>query len=384
MDKFYFTFILVFFIGLSSVDAQITISNSYFPSVGDSISSVSIIPSPGEIPITAGGGNQLWDFSQVQTNGGFTNANVYLDATPLDSLDAFPEANLALTGNGNGTTFFKADDDSFELLGFIGLDPTGFGLNLVTSFHPPLVDRTAPLDFLDLDTYSTAAIVPFSADLIPGGILDSLPLAPDSIRILVELDQVDLVDAWGTVTLPGNKSYEVLRQKRIQTTETRLEVKVPILEWLDVTDQFGAAAGGFLGLDTTVTMHYWAEDVNEAVAIITLDDAEENVINFTFKSDEVLTATESVSREGFENVYAYPNPAINYAKFDCVNLKPDYYDLKIYNILGLEAFTERHFISGNKMLKVDLSDFRKGTYLYSLVDTTGKVVTTKRLVVIRP
>lgn len=383
MDKFYVTFIFILLAGFSTTQAQITISNSYFPSVGDTISSVNIIPLPGEIPITAGGGNQLWDFSQVQTNG-IVSSDTYIDAAEADTLGAFPTANLALGGNGNGVTYFRKDDTSLELLGFVGFDPTGFGLSLVTSFQPPLVDRTAPLDFLDLDTYSSAAVVPFAADVIPGGVFDSLPLAPDSIRILVELDQVDLVDAWGTVTLPGNMSYEVLRQRRVQTTETRLEIKVPILEWLDVTDQFGGQAGGFLGMDTTVTLTYWAEGVNEPVAVMTLDGDEENVTSFTYKNDEIITSTQPIERSGYENVYAYPNPAINYAKFDCVNLIPDFYDLKIYNILGLEAYSERYFISGNKMLKVDLSDFRKGTYLYSLVDTTGKVITTKRLVVIRP
>lgn len=383
MERLYYGVILILLFGLSSMQAQITISSSYFPSVGDTISSVSIIPIAGQVPITDSGGNQLWDFSQVGTNGAL-NTDVYVDAAELDTLDAFPNANLALNGNGAGVTYFSKDDSSFELLGFVGLDPTGFGLNLVTSFQPPLVDRTAPLEFLDLDTYSTAAVVPFGADMLPGGILDSLPFSPDSIRILVELDQVDLVDAWGTVTLPGNTSYEVLRQRRVQMTETRLEVKVPILDWQDVTDLFGAAAGGFLGMDTTITLNYWAEGVSEAVAVITLDDAEENVTGFTYKNSEIITSTESTSVSGFENVYAYPNPAIDYAKFDCVNLKPNYYDLKIFNILGLEAYSERYFISGNKMLKVDLSDFRKGTYLYSLVDTTGKVVTTKRLVVIKP
>ncbi len=366
---------------MTSVNAQITISNSYFPSVGDTISNISIIPAPGEIPITDGGGNQLWDFSQVQTTG-IPSSDVYSDAAIADTLNAFPNANLAIVGNG--TTFFRRDDNVFEVLGFTGFDPTGFGLNLVTPFTPPLVDRTAPLDFLDLDTYSTESVVAFGANMIPGGVLDSLPIAPDSIRVRVELDRVDLVDGWGTVLLPGNNTYEVLRQRRFQMTETRLEVKVPILDWLDVTDQFGAAAGGFLGMDTTITLTYWAEGVNEPVAVITLDDEETNVESFTFKNSEIITSTEPIVRSGFEDVFAYPNPAINYARFDCVNLDPNHYDLKIFNILGLEAYSERYFISGNKMLKVDLSDFRKGTYLYSLVDTTGKVVTTKRLVVIKP
>jgi len=132
-------------------------------------------------------------------------------------------------------------------------------------------------------------------------------------------------------------------------------------------------------------MTHWAEGVKEPIAVLTLDAEEENVVSFEYKADDSeSTSTVNSSFSGYENVYAYPNPAINYAKFDCVNLKPDYYELKIYNILGLEAYSVRNFISGNKMIQVDLSNFKKGAYLYSLVDTTGRVITTKRLVVIKP
>jgi hypothetical protein len=33
---------------------------------------------------------------------------------------------------------------------------------------------------------------------------------------------------------------------------------------------------------------------------------------------------------------------------------------------------------------LELQDFRKGTYLYSLVDSKGNIVGTKRLVVLKP
>jgi len=383
MVRLYNSIIFVFALFIAPLSAQITISNSYFPAVGDTLFTITILPETGQIPITDSGDDQLWDFSKVES--GIEQSTVYSSTANADSISTFPTANLTVRGDANSTTFYESSETSFDVLGFVGMDPTGFGISLVSRFVPSLPERKAPLEFLDFNTYSSASDIPFSADLLPAQILDSLPITPDSIRIRIDVDRVDLVDAWGTVKLPGNKSYEVLRQKRVQLSESRLELKFPIIEWVDVTDQFAGAGGGFLGIDTLITYSYWAEGVKEPIAVMALDDEEENVVSFSYKSEEsVTTAATPVVGGRYENVYAYPNPAITYAKFDCVNLKPDYYDLKIYNILGLEAYSERNFISGNKMLKVDLSDFRKGTYLYSLVDTTGKVITTKRLVVIRP
>jgi len=384
MVRLYLSFIFFLVVFIAPIGAQITISNSYFPAVGDSLSTITIIPNANEIPITDSGDDQLWDFSNV-TEGGLVQTDVYSSITNADSISAFPTANLTVRTEGNGTTFYAVSESSFDVLGFVGLDPTGFGISLVSKFIPPLPERIAPLEFLDFNTYSSASDIPFSSALLPPQILESLPISPDSIRIRIDVDRVDLVDAWGTVKLPSNKSYEVLRQKRVQLSESRLEFKFPIIEWVDVTDQFADLGGDFLGVDTLITLNFWAEGVKEPVASMILDDEEENVETFTYKSEpEITTATLSTTLSGYEDIYAYPNPAITYAKFDCVNLKPDYYDLKIYNILGLEAYSERSYIAGNKMLKVDLSDFRKGTYLYSLVDTTGRVITTKRLVVIRP
>ena len=83
-------------------------------------------------------------------------------------------------------------------------------------------------------------------------------------------------------------------------------------------------------------------------------------------------------------VYAYPNPAINDARFEFTNLNRDTYTLKIYNILGAEVLKKQYFVNGTRTEKVDLTDLRKGTYLYSLIDSKGKTLTTKRLMIIRP
>jgi len=384
MNRIYSLFFLFLFLSLASSQAQITIDNSYFPVAGDTIKTIVTVPLDGEIPITDSGIDQLWDFTNI--SGGATAEVVYQDYMASDSLDLFPAADLIITGS-DGTTFIRSTENSFDIIGFEGFDPTGFGINLVSRFSPPLNERSAPLEFLDFDSYTTSSNVTFGADILPGELLEGLPVVPDSLRVLVNLTIIDLIDAWGSVMLPSNQSYETLRQKRVLYSESRLEVKVPILDWVDVTDQFvgTGGAGGSLGVDTTITYTHWAEGIIDPIAILTLDAEEENVLNFEYKDDDpIMSSTANVSSSEYENVYVYPNPAINYAKFDCVNLKPDHYELKIFNILGLEAYSVRNFISGNKMIQVDLSNFKKGAYLYSLTDTMGRVITTKRLVVIKP
>jgi len=84
-------------------------------------------------------------------------------------------------------------------------------------------------------------------------------------------------------------------------------------------------------------------------------------------------------------VLAYPNPAIFDVRFEFMNLKPGTYQLKIYNLLGVAVLdTSYHIKSGSQVEKMDVSELRKGTYLYSLVGPDGKTIATKRLIIIRP
>ena len=83
-------------------------------------------------------------------------------------------------------------------------------------------------------------------------------------------------------------------------------------------------------------------------------------------------------------VYAFPNPAIVNVRFEFSNLPKDTYNLTIYNIIGEQLWNKRYSIDRNLMDKVDVSFLRKGTYLYSLSNAEGRIITTKRLVIVRP
>jgi hypothetical protein len=82
------------------------------------------------------------------------------------------------------------------------------------------------------------------------------------------------------------------------------------------------------------------------------------------------------------DVFVYPNPSFGNVRFDFLNLPTGYYDLEIYNILGSKIRTERIYINGVKTLPLDLSRFKKGTYIYRLVDDQKNTIRSKRLVII--
>jgi hypothetical protein len=67
-----------------------------------------------------------------------------------------------------------------------------------------------------------------------------------------------------------------------------------------------------------------------------------------------------------------------------MNLPSGIYKVKILNILGVELWSKSYDVQGDFMAQVDISKLRKGTYLYSLVSESGKTISTKRLIVMRP
>jgi len=109
-----------------------------------------------------------------------------------------------------------------------------------------------------------------------------------------------------------------------------------------------------------------------------------SVESMRFKNVAATVGVDPADAPGAAAIRAYPNPATEWVRFECTNLPQEQYTLKIYNIIGKLVWKESYALSGNKSIKLDLDDFKKGTYLYSLVDEKGNVIGTKRLVVVKP
>ena len=361
------------------LNAQITVTSDYFPEAGDTLKTV-FDAMPLNIVINPSGGStdQNWDFTSLQ---GMPRETIYRNASEGENFADYPNADLMIDLAPAGESYYRVTPNSFEFLGYVGLDPANLGINILVRLEPPLIERSAPLNFIDFSTSSVLLSLPFGANDIPGGLLDSLPFPfpPDSIRLRVDIDRASVVDGWGTLAIPGD-SYEVLREKRIEETQTFLDVKFGFGDWVEIPN----IGLDFLGRDTTTTYSFYSNDAKEAIAIVTVDNEDNDIVNFVeYKDNDVPTSIRYVDT-GRPDILAYPNPAIDDVMLEFFNLPPSYYTIKIYNILGVVTWEKKYYISGNRTEKISLNHLRKGTYLYSLVNENGKTISTKRLMVMRP
>ncbi len=363
--------------------AQITVTASTFPTGGDTLR-FAIDTSVGDISlaVTPPGGNQLWNFTNLQAANTFST--VYRPANAGMSAGSFPGAELVVI-NQQGETYFNVTNTAFENLGYAGEDPANFSLSVLARFQPPIKERRAPLNFFDINQQTSDLSLPFSTDNLPDTLFSGAPFIPDSIRIRLNLQRLDVVDGWGTCQIPGGQ-YNVLREKRTEYTTTALDVKVPFLGWVDLGTIIpnGGGFGGFLGTDTTVSYRFYSGTEKEEIAVVTLNNDQSGALSIRYKNNGTTSADEDPDAPGKAAIAAFPNPAVEWVRFDCSNLPPADYTLKIFNIVGKVVWEDSYFISGNKSIRIELEDFKKGTYLYSLANSEGMVIGTKRLVVVKP
>lgn len=375
-----------------SATAQPTITSSYFPAAGDTLRSA-IVQEPDagfNSLITGNNGPFNWDLSNVTADNYATT--VYLNASTGVNFADFPGADIMVSGT-QGETYFNKTNTQLQAMGYAGADPGNFGLNIIARFDPFVIERKAPLNLFDFGSTSTDLSLPFGTDQLPDSLFSGLPFSLDSIRVKISTDRTEITNAYGKVTLPGfAQPFDVLRVERNEYTTTGLDIKLPFIGWTDLATIIGGGGGGgggiggFIGVDTTITHRFYANNVKEEIAVLTLNNDKSEITSIRYKTADVVSSNEPSFglAPGSPNVSTYPNPAVDWVRFDYFNLPDDNYNLKIFSLIGNPVWDKNYRLSGTKNLRIDLDSFRKGTYLYSFSDSKGKVITTKKLVVVKP
>ena len=353
------------------LSAQITVTNSTFPATGDTLRTA-VDFTPVGIEITDGGGPFDWDYSSL--NVGIQNETVFLDASEGSVAAELPAATHVVIEDVTGTeTYYRVTSEHVELLAANGNDPTGFGISTLFRFSPPILQRRAPMGILNINMTESNLSIALAWDDLPPILTDSLPLTitPDSIRVRIVNERIDAVDAYGTLSIPGG-SYEVLREKRVTYTDTRVEAKVPFLGWQDVTDILGSFGGGALGQDTTYTYEFYSATEKEPIAVVTTD-ANDNPESVTFKDNGLLSSDDETIRDR-PAIALMPNPVADFADFNFNYFPKGNYSLNIYATNGQLVLNRKvNILDGNRQQEsIDLSALTNGQYFYMISDETGK------------
>lgn len=367
------SFILSFLLSVAIwLPAQITITNATFPAAGDSLKTATDL-SPEGIVMTPSGGAQVWNFSSL--NPSTRLITVFRPAAEGSASANFAGAELVTISDVGAEVYYDVSATAFSILGISGEGlGGGFPIEADFKYSPPLVEREAPLNFFDVDNYSSSATISLPTSAIPAAIFDSLGIPTglfDSIRIRINVDRLSLVDGYGMLTIPGG-TYDVLRQKRTDYTSTGVDVHT-LLGWIDI----GVLLGGAFEFptDTTITYNFLSNTAKEPIAVVTVDSTEILAVQVVYKDNGIPSAVNPVNSET-TSVIVSPNPAIDQITFELKNAASGKYSLRLYDIHGHQVMTHE-FTSDREVLSIE--SINEGMYLYNLLDAEGQIVFTGKL-----
>ncbi len=359
--------------------AQITLTNASFPAAGDTLHTTNDFNLPASISLGNGGANQTWNFSALNVD--FVRNVAIRPAAESQNASFYPTANLySPLLNDNAEEYIKSSATKYEYLGYAGDDPIGIGVQIKVRSNPTNVQRVAPLTFKAKRTNNFSFLIPFSSDILPDSLLAGLPIQPDSLRIKFATIEIDTVDSWGTMTIPGG-SFSVLRERRIAYNDTKLEAKLPLFGWSDVTNLVGGVGGfgDFFGKDTTATYYFWSNTAKEPIAVVDVNkDTLSQIESIEFKVIDYNTSSADVLG-GRMDVSVSPNPTAEVANFSFHNFEAGNYTLAIYDVVGRLMMTKSYYFSGgSEVIAENVARLPTGSYFYRVANEKNKIILTKK------
>lgn len=358
--------------------AQITITNEIFPVEGDSLL-YAFDNQPEAIEYSAEGGNQVWGFSNLQNTG--TRNQVFLSAAIGEGSDSFPSANLFFEAGGGLETYVKVSDTKLEYVGVFGNDPMGLGVNIAAAFSPSIIEKSAPLNYQDESQNSFKLTYVLASSDLPDTLLSALPIVPDSFRIRFDTERENNVDAWGTLSIPGG-TYEVLRQKRVENRTIRLDAKVPIFGWQDITDLVLPLIEDAFSFPlpteiATTSYHYFSNEAKETIAILYLTN--DTIRTVQFKNNNITTALNEPNFSEL-SIKIFPNPTANFINIELNDSETDSFVFRLFDTNG-RILIEKTISNSFEKNRINLKGFLSGIYNYGIYTKTQKIIDSGQLIV---
>lgn len=375
MRNLYFLF---FCLICSHCFGQISIDKFSMPSQGETLKTW--VSASTNVDLGTTDGPQTWDFTTLSKDA---ENNVELLSPSEGSIDVPSADFLIKTGEFVERYFVKSDANITEVY-LKTIDPVFQTFEITNAYEEAPVYRKGNIDFGQ--TYSNNSLyrAAIAWDELPDTITGQVGLAFDSIRINTNFLRTDEIDAYGTVQLPDG-NWEALREK--STLERTISIDVFFLgTWITApTEVLETALGGFADLlapDTSYMTNFYSDQAIEVLAAFnTTEDGE--ILSSEFKAGSEITNIIDLENKR-PDVSTFPNPSFGNVSFNFENTPSGIYTIQVYNILGKKLWSKDVTLSSNKPIYADLTNLKKGTYLYSVYDSSGNKITTKRLVILNP
>ncbi len=332
MKKLYiFTLLLI---AAFSSKGQYTITSSIAPNVGDiqrtwQADTTGIVAGPA-------GTNQIWNYLGITVPSTVAvTSQSYVTVNTAPNYTAYPAATMANTSDGinYGMESYGANLTSYG--------QTSSTLSVI--YGNPLTLFAFPFSYgmASSDTYSTMYVSGGSSYVTNGSYTTT-------------------ADGWGTLNMPGLKSYANTLRIKLQGYATgSITTGTTVVTYTQTSTNYihicAASKSSILDIATTTTTAKSGTFTNVAKG----KTVKVNDIIFTGIREEKLNSS---------NFSVYPNPAANSANLWFVLTNNESYEMSITNTLGqvVRATSYNDLAPGTYNLAVDLKDLRSGIYYVRL------------------
>lgn len=363
------------------LNAQITITNSTFPVVGDKLKLVNKTSFSGSLNMGNVSGPQVWDFSSLNSGAKFTEE--YKSASTGQDAASFPDAQMVLSLD-NQEEYFKSSATAITSLGLGGENPL-LGSAVVVRYTKQPTYRSAPLTFIGATKSDGAFNIKLSTDIFPDSLLASLGnFKPDSVRIEFTTTSTGLMDAYGVLNMQG-KSIDVLREKSTVSTKTNVFLKVPLLGWqsLDLLLQIAQASipdfiKSLIGSRHYTDYKFYSNNHKEILVSARYDSL--NVLDELIFAD--LGGVTSVNDQKEMDAFSlYPNPSTEFINVVIPNTwKEGSYLITISDLAGKPVYAEPCQLTPAQNKQIKINNFAKGVYFLTLRDQFNTFTATSKFV----
>lgn len=213
--------LLLFLAVVPTSQAQITIGPEDMPERGDTVRYYTSSGQGLDLSITGAG--VIWDFSALSIGNAAADTLLPVSSAPqlyqfmFSNALLFPQnaANYGVKGAGFGIADFQLDDyyDFYKTTN-TGFRNVGFGATLQ---NVPLPTRRVPVDIIHR--------FPMEFGNVDTSVSRFSVSVPNLLHFGQEQVRASVVDGHGTLILPGNRSFEVLRQKAVITRNDTIYIE---------------------------------------------------------------------------------------------------------------------------------------------------------------
>jgi hypothetical protein len=336
MKKLYI--LILFSVCTFFAKAQYTITSAIFPVAGDI--EVSWDADTTGVTIGSAGTNQIWNYTGITVSPTTAaTSNSYITKTSAPYFTSFPSANLASTSDGTNYSFSS-----------YGSSITNYGSSTSTAavvYGNPQTIANIPFTYgyVTSDTYSVVDTSTPSQTMTTVGSLTTTG------------------DAWGTLNMPGGKTYPNTLRLKLQITQTSTVVSSSTL-----TPNYTFTYTGNQYVHISSVSKWAILSVGITTATVKSGTFTNTSKSKSVTLGDMVFAGINDPKTNAANFNLYPNPATNTANLWFVLAQNESYDMSITNALGQVVRNKSYsdLAPGPYNLEVDLKDLPSGIYYVKL------------------